>query len=366
MKIASIEAVPVRIPVDPPRTSSLGTFDAYEYAVVVVHADDGSRGIGEISTLWDGAAAVQCAILEHALAPALIGLDARAINEANRRMRLLKECGLPARAGIEMALYDLVGHALGAPVHDLLGGRSRDRIELSRSVHMAPLETMAQRAAGYVADGFGCVKVKVGRGLDEDVAAVGAIRAAIGPRALLRVDANMGWRSAKEAARAIHSLAEFDLHSVEQPIPPGNVDEMKLLRSLSAVPIMADESVWEPAEAWQLLREGAVDLINVYVAESGGLSSAALIFQMAELSGVGCVIGAMPELGIGTAAAVHLGVAVTNLHDPCDASGAMYQVHDVITETFDIQQGSIAAPTGPGLGVSLDEAALATFRVDAP
>src|SRR5690606_25255042 len=147
---------------------------------------------------------------------------ARSINEANRRMRLLKECGLPARAGVEMALYDLVGHALGAPVHDLLGGRSRDRIELSRSVHMAPLATMAERAAGYVADGFGCVKVKVGRGLDEDVAAVGAIRDAIGPRTLLRVDANMGWRSAKEAARAIGRLAEFDLHSVEQPIPPGN------------------------------------------------------------------------------------------------------------------------------------------------
>lgn len=363
MKITAIRAVPIRVPVTPPRRSSLGVFDAYDYAVVFVDTDAGIRGVGEISTLWDGAAIVQCAVLEHALAPALIGLDPRQLNLARQRMRLLKESGLPARAGVEMALHDVVGKALGAPVHDLLGGPSRDRVVLSRSLHMQAPEDMAARARDFVADGFTCVKVKVGRDIDSDVAAVQAIRSAIGPTTLLRVDANMGWRSAKEASRNIDRLAAFDLHSVEQPLPPGNLDEMRLLRQLSRVPIMADESVWGAAEAWQLLKHGAVDLLNVYVAESGGLAESALIFRMAELADVRCVIGAMPELGIGTAAAVHLGLSVSVLDDPCDASGAMYQQHDVIEESFVIDHGTITAPPGPGLGVSVDFERLAAFAV---
>lgn len=363
MKIRSIRAIPVHVPVTPARVSSLGTFNGYDYAVVIVETDSGLQGIGEISTLWDGTSAVQCVIVERVLAPALIGLDPRQVNVARRRMVMLKESGLPARAGIEMALFDLIGKALGAPVHDLLGGATRDRVTLSRSIHMAPLDQLRANAEQYVADGFSCVKVKVGRSLDDDIAAVGAVREAVGPGTLIRVDANMGWRSAKEAAHHIARLSEFDLHSVEQPIAPGNIDEMKLLRGLSVVPIMADESVWAAGEAWELLRQGAVDLLNVYVAESGGLAEAALIFRMAELAGVGCVIGAMPELGIGTSAAVHLGVSVGVLDDPCDASGAMYQQHDVIHEQFDIVDGTIAPPPGPGLGVTLDLDRLEEFAV---
>jgi len=363
MKIRSIRAIPVHVPVSPPRVSSLGTFNGYDYAVVIIETDSGLQGIGEISTLWDGTSAVQCVIVEHVLAPALIGLDPRRINVARRRMEMLKESGLPARAGIEMALFDLAGKALGAPVHDLLGGMTRERVTLSRSIHMAPLEQLRANAQQYVADGFGCVKVKVGRSIDDDVAAVAAVRDAVGPQTLIRVDANMSWRSAKEAAHHIARLSEFDLHSVEQPIAPGHIEEMKLLRGLSAVPIMADESVWGAGEAWELLRQGAVDLLNVYVAESGGLAEAALIFRMAELAGVNCVIGAMPELGIGTSAAVHLGVSVGVLDDPCDASGAMYQQHDVIHERFDIVDGTIAPLPGPGLGVTLDLDRVEEFAV---
>jgi len=361
MKVTSVRTIPLRVPINPPRVSSLGTFSAYEYAVVVIETDNGTVGLGEVSTLWDGAAAVQCALIDNVMGPALIGLDPRRITEARRRTRLLKENGRPARAALEMALFDIAGKAHGVPVYELLGGMVRERISLSRSIHMGPVDQLREQAAAHVRAGFTCVKVKVGRDIDTDHRTVQAVREAVGPRTKIRVDANMMWTSAKEAARNIERLAEFDLHSVEQPLRPGNLEEHRLLRTISPVQIMADESVWGPEDAWELLRHGAVDMLNVYVAEAGGVAEAAFIFRMAEEVGVRCVIGAMPELGIGTAAAVHLGVAVAALDDPCDASGSMYHDRDVIREEFDIRHGTIGVLPGPGLGVSLDHDRVAEF-----
>jgi L-alanine-DL-glutamate epimerase-like enolase superfamily enzyme len=224
---------------------------------------------------------------------------------------------------------------------------------------------MAEKAAQYVADGFTCVIVKIGVDPEVDLRAVGAIREAIGPRHTLRVDANMGWRTAKDAIRNIKRLEPYNLHSVEQPIRPGDLDALRLIRESVDTPIMVDESVWGPADAFAILRHQAADLLNVYVAESGGLTNSSLIFRMAETVGVPCLIGAMPELGIGTAAAVHLGMSMTNLHDqdPCDACGVIYHAVDVVNERFDVRDGRIWPLTGPGLGVTLDREALAHFRV---
>lgn len=364
MRITSVEAVPLGVPTVP-RASSLGTFSSFQYGLVRVGTDEGLEGLGEISTLWDGQGPVQCAFVQRALAPGLIGQDPTAINRLLRDMDTLAEKAWPARAAVEMALWDIAGKALGVPVWALLGGRTRESVLLSRSVHMTEPEQMGALAKGYVDDGFRCVKVKVGvGGADADEAAVAAVREAIGPDVALRVDANMGWRGAKEAIRAIRRLQPYDLHSVEEPIPPGNVEELALVRRSVDVPIMADESVWGPDDAWRLLAAGAVDMLNVYVAEAGGLTNAALIFRMAETVGVPCVIGAMPELGIGTSAAVHLAVSMTNLHDPCDAAGAMYQTSDdIVLERFRIDGGRIWPLDGPGLGVTLDEEVVDRYRV---
>lgn len=364
MRITAVEAIPLSVPTIP-RTSSLGTFEHFEYGLVRITTDEGIEGLGEISTLWDGQGPVQCAFVEHHLARGLVGQDPRSINRLLRGMDTLTERAWPARAGVEMALWDIAGKSLEVPVWALLGGRTRDAVLLSRSVHITEPEAMGALAKGYVAEGFRCVKVKVGvGGADADEAAVAAVREAIGPDVALRVDANMGWRSAKEAIRAIRRLEAYDLHSVEEPIPPGNLDELALVRRSVSVPIMADESVWGPDDAWRLLSAGAVDLLNVYVAESGGLTNAALIFRMAETVGVPCVIGAMPELGIGTSAAVNLGVSMTNLHDPCDAAGSMYQTSDdIVRERFRIADGHIWPLDGPGLGVTLDEDVVDRYRV---
>lgn len=361
--VRSVEAIPLAVPTAP-RRSSLGTFDQLQYGLVRIRTEDGIEGVGEISTLWDGQGPVQCAFAEHHLGPAVIGQDAMAINHCLTRMTVQFGGAQPAIAAVEMALWDIAGQALGVPVSTLLGGPVRESVVLSRSVHMAPPDDMATHARGYVADGFTCVKVKVGRGIEQDEAAVSAVRDAVGPDTLLRVDANMGWMTPKHAIRSIRRLERYDLHSVEQPLPPGNIDGLALVRQSVDTPIMADESVWGADDAWRLLQAGAVDMLNVYVAESGGLSTASLVFRMAELVGVPCVIGAMPELGIGTSAAVHLATAMTNLHDPCDASGAIYQSSpDIINERFSVDAGSIRPLSGNGLGVTVNEEVVDRYRV---
>lgn len=362
MKIVDIRTTLLEIPA-PPTNSALGVFATFDYGIVEVVTDEGIVGLGEISTLWDGKGRLQAGFVDGPFREALMGMDPFAINDALRRMRTLSEGAWAARAAVEMAMFDIVGTALNTPVSTLLGGRVRDRVELSRSVYIDEPTRMAAAAGSYVEQGFTCVKVKVGRDLDDDVRAVAAIRDAIGDDVLLRVDANMGWPTPKDAIRAIRALEGFNIHSVEQPLPRGNVEGLAFVRGAVDVPIMADEDVWGPEDARRLLEARAVDYLNIYVAESGGLSNAALIFKMAELHHVPCVLGAMPELGVGAAAVMHLAVAMPNLGAPCDAAGSMYQDVDVVEPWLTIEQGSAVAPTGPGLGVRLDRKAMDRFAV---
>lgn len=361
IKISDIQVLPIRVP-RRTTTSALGTFTYHDYGVVLIETDEGVTGLGEISTLWDGQGQVQCSLVEHHFKPLLLGEDPTAITRCMDKVSTLVENAGPARAAIDMALVDITGKYLDTPAYTLLGGMVRDRVPLSRSIHMGPSAQMADMASGLVRDGYKCVKVKVGAGREADLEAVAAVRHAIGSEPMLRIDANMGWSTAKDAIRNIKALEQYDLHSVEQPLPRARLEETRLVRWAVDTPIMLDESVWGPSEAWSALTCGAADILNIYVAESGGLTNAMLTSKMAQLAGTPCVVGAMPELGIGTAAAIHLAVSMPELYSPVDACGSLYHDLDIIREQFDVQDGQIAPPRGPGLGVTLDEEALRRVR----
>src|SRR5206468_6962122 len=121
----------------------------------------------------------------------------------------------PAKAAVEMALYDLVGRVLGTPAYNLLGGLVRERVVVSMSISMDSVEGMVEQAREFVRRGFRGVKVKVGLDPDHDVAVVTEIRKAVGDKVIIRLDANMGWRSVKEALGVIMRLAPLTIHSVE-------------------------------------------------------------------------------------------------------------------------------------------------------
>ncbi len=338
--------------------TALGTGDISKHAIVLIETNAGVTGFGEIASCFPRRGALLAAEVDEVLTPSLLGQDPREITRLIRLMDGLLYGSEPAKAGIEMALWDILGKELSKPVYQLLGGKVRDRISLSHSITFGTPDEMAVFACERVAEGFRTVKAKVGQGHERDVAAVKAIREAIGYDKRLRVDANMAWNSAKDAITVIRAMEPYRPEMIEQPVAAYELDMMAEIRRSVQTPILADESVWGPRDAAAVIRHSAADVINVYVAESGGISKARHIFEMCDSFGLGCLIGAMPEFGIGTAAQIHLGIAVPNLGYDSDTCGVLYHDEDLLLKPLRIEGGYAYAPEGPGLGVEIDMSVL--------
>ena len=173
MKITAIETTPVyvtrlRAYGEVARTA-LGPAGVSEHGIVQVHTDEGLSGLGELSSVFARRGPLLCRDVEERLAPVLIGQDPLAITAALRAMESRLPDGQLAIAGVEMALWDLAGKALGVPVYTLLGGKTRDRIPLSYSVPHGEPEQMAEYALECAREGFRTVKVKTGQGMETDV-----------------------------------------------------------------------------------------------------------------------------------------------------------------------------------------------------
>ena len=362
MEITAVRATPIRVPRPQAFTSSLGLSLDTENAVVEIETNEGITGLGEVCSIWDRKGRGQAEDINDLLAEALVGRDPVEINSIHVLMDSLLHRSYPAKAGIDMALFDLVGKALGAPVYDLLGGRVRERVLLSHSLSMGEPDQIANQAAALAKEGYRTVKAKIGMDQKADLATVAAIRERIGDDVVLRVDANMGWANAKEAIRNIKQLEPYGIELVEQPLHFSDLEGLRFIREHVDTPIMADESVWTPSDAMACIRAGAVDVFNVYVAEAGGIAPASSIFAIAEAARLPCIIGSMPELGIGTAAQAHLAFAMQNLGYASDVNGFVYHSDDVINETFRIEDGHLLPPPGPGLGVSLNKDKVESYR----
>ncbi|NNM47721.1 mandelate racemase/muconate lactonizing enzyme family protein [Knoellia koreensis] len=365
MRILRVHAVPVRVPRARVSRSAFGVRDATEAGIVFVETDEGVTGFGEISLIWWRQGSGLCADVNRLLAPLLEGQDPARVAALMRRLReaLPSSHDAPAIAAVEMALYDVLGRSLGVPVHLLLGGAVRDSIELSISLHMADPAVMASEAAEWAERGFRTMKVKMGRDWATDLKALAAVRDGAGDEVTLRIDVNEGWTSVPLAVRRLREVADIGVDLVEQPLPANDLEGLAELRSRSDVPVAVDESVWGPEDALRVVKARAADTINLYVSEAGGLQRARQVAELAETAGLTYWIGSMPELGLGTAAIAHLAAALPGLSLASDACGFIYHAADVLTEPLAVADGRIRVPTGPGLGVELDRAAVEHFRI---
>lgn len=367
MLIKDIKYIPVKVPRAGKWRSALGAHSFGDAVVVIVFTENDTIGIGEVSSIWDSYASGLINGVGQKLKDAVVGTDVYNICELHKKMDAAvawSKGANCAKAGIEMAVYDLIGKMKDMPVYSLLGGENREKIPVSRSIGMGTIEERLEQVAYYVERGYKTVKVKTGQGIEEDLKAVEAIHKAYGSDVDIRVDANMAWNEPKSVLKLIDKLYELEVISVEQPLPPNNIEGLAFLRDHSKVPIMVDETLWDPIDALNVIKAGAADIMNVYVSESGGLYKAMLIANMCNIAGMGFCIGSMPELGIGTAAALHLGVAAPQINHPSDVIGNTYFEDDIIIETLPYKDGYAFSVDKPGLGVTLDWNKINTYRTD--
>jgi L-alanine-DL-glutamate epimerase-like enolase superfamily enzyme len=343
--------------------SSLGAGDRSLHVIALIETSSGITGVGEIASCFPRRGRLLAAEVEDLLVPILVGENPLEITRLIQAMDRVLYGSEPTKSGIEMALLDIAGKDKGVPVYQLLGGKMRDAVPLSYSIPFGTPDEMAGFAADLVGKGFGTVKAKVGQGPERDLATVASIRQAIGSSTHLRIDANMAWKTAKQAISIISAMEEHNPELIEQPVAPEHLAMMAEIRRGIATPLLADESVWAPRDAADVIRHEAADAINIYVAEAGGILKARRIFEMCESFGLGCLIGSMPEMGVATAAQIHLGIAMPNLDYSSDTCGHLYHDDDIIVPTLRVENGHAFAPEAPGLGVDLDMAALERFSI---
>jgi L-alanine-DL-glutamate epimerase-like enolase superfamily enzyme len=371
MKIAAIEAIPVRVPLKAGMMTKTahGEHIASDYAIVRVRTDEGLVGLGEatVAPRWTGETAPSCvAAIRDILAPELVGADPTRISAARAAMDRALKLNPFTKAAIEMALWDISGKAAGVPVYQLLGGKLRDEVPIKMVIGAFDVPRAVGLAEKFLGWGVRCLKVKVGLDLAGDVERVRAVREAAGPDIPITVDANCGWDVAT-ARRALERLRPFDLLVAEQPIPPDDPEEMAFLRRESPIPIMADESVFTLADAWSVARARAADVISVYPGKNGGIAGSIEIAHVAKAAGLSCHVGSNLELGIASAAMLHLACAVDVIDSrtyPADILGPLYHESDLLREPLRLGPETARVPEGPGLGVELDEEQLERWRAD--
>ncbi len=372
MKITSVETIPVNVPIRPDLAIRSGRGGAHltsPFLLVRLHTDEGLVGLGEASCTprWSGEDQVSAAhFIDTYFAPALVGQDPTRIEEVSGTVFSLVAGNFFTKSAVEMALWDLAGKAANRPVYDLLGGRVRDDVATKWSVSGQLPEKAAEIARWAIGRGFRAMKVKVGLGIDADFERVWAVRKAIGPAIPLGVDANGGWGDPATAIEAIGRLKPLGIAFAEQPVPAGDPEAMAEVRRSAGIPIVADESVYSLADAMQLARAGACDVFSIYVGKAGGIGPARAIAEFALAQGIACTIGSNLELGIGSAAMIHLGLAQKGITPdlyPCDIIGPYYYEDDILREPLSLGGGRALATGRPGLGVEIDEAKVETYRV---
>jgi muconate cycloisomerase len=369
MKITRLEPIPINVPLKPGLTTktSHGEHVDSPYVIVRVHTDEGLVGLGEatLAPRWSGETSPGCvAAIEGLIAPALIGEDPTQVSLLRRKMDGVIRLNPFTKAAIEMALWDLAGKSAGVPVYQLLGGKVRDEMPIKVVVGAFDVPKAVDLAKQFLDWGVTCLKVKVGLDPEQDIKRVQAVRELAGPEIPIGIDANCGW-SVPQATRMLKRLAEFDILFAEQPIPTADRSELAALRRQTDIPIMADESVFTLNDAWHLTAERAVDILSVYPGKHGGLQATVEITHVAKAAGIVCSMGSNLELGIGTAAMLHVGAAAASIASeqyPGDFIGPLYHAADMLETPLALGPESANVPDGPGLGVELDEEQLERYR----
>lgn len=352
MKIASLEVVPYALPFREPYVTACGRLDRREMALLRVRSEDGLVGLGEAVPLsLRGGASLEQVVKElEALG------EVTTFDEATLRGDAL-DLSPPARCAALTALLDLRGRRAAAERAEPASAGAP--VRCNATLVAAEPATVATEAERWAADGFKCFKLKLGRG--DDVAQVRTVRDAIGPRARIRVDANGAW-DLETARRVLDELEPYEVELAEQPVE--TIEEAAELAASTSIPLSADESVGSRDDAERVAASGAFAMTGIKLSKVGGpepaldIAEALPAYVTSALDGpVGIAAGlqvaqSLGDLGRAAGESLAHGLATQRLF-----------ASTVATTECELRGDMLHPPEAPGLGVEIDEPALAAHRL---
>ena len=355
MKITAVEAICLALPMKPLDPPSPWTAATRKQIVVRVKTDTGPTGVGEAFAY--GAPLAVCNVIEESLAPLLVGQDPLRIEHLvdlmHRGTMIYGRRGLAmfAISGVDIALWDLLGKALDAPVHALLGGATRPRLPMYASLmrYDSPKD-VAGACKGFVAQGFTMLKLH-----QTDVESVRAAREAVGPDVELMLDVNCPWTPAEAIAMA-RQLEPYRLFWFEEPVwPPEDYTGLAEVARATATPIALGENESTLYGFREIVEHRAGDILQPSITKVGGITEFKKIAALAQAANLPIAPHSF-YFGPGLAATLHL-AATWGGNTPVEFPTGEHET-PFLARPIQARDGHVEVPTGPGLGVEINEEAI--------
>lgn len=355
MLISKIRYGNLQVPLRTPFKTALRTVDMIDDVVICIETDTGHMGFGSapptVAITGESKESILATLRWH-IEPLLLG---KFITDTIDLCTMIQNSCIgnsSAKAAAEIALYDLFAQQQGKPLYQVLGGSSA-LLYTDLTISANNVEIMLADCESAIQRGFKALKVKVGKESYLDIERLSKIYQFVDGRASLRIDANQGW-TAEQTVLVLQTLESsgmcFEL--IEQPVLASDVDGLKYIKERVKTPVLADESAFTLLQVKKLVELDAVDLINIKLMKTGGLSQAIAIADFCAANGKQCMMGCMLEGGISATAAVHFAIAKRNVISKIDLDGPTLAVFNPIDSNVNFNDAVISVTDLPGLGIS--------------
>ncbi|WP_248906472.1 mandelate racemase/muconate lactonizing enzyme family protein [Halocatena marina] len=373
MLIRNVEAIPVEMDVLPlesesefglaPYVSNHASVESITRMLIRVETDEKQVGWGEMLVAMKSAAVTR-AVIEDVIAPKLIGRELDSIRGFIEEFYFPYVKVRPFLGAVETALWDALGNNLGVPVHQLLGGAVRERVPVAFCLGILPVEEAREHARRAMGSGFSTLKTKAGPDWRADTERLRAMHDAVNGEMEFRLDPNQGW-TAEDTVRAAAQLEDKGvlLQYLEQPVRIDAYGTYAKLRERLRTPIAVNEDTYFPRNLRYLLQADAIDVAVVDLVPAGGIIAVQEQAALAAKAGVSVSHHCGFDLGIKTAAMLHVVGSTPGINLPPDSVYYAWADH-IIKEPFEIDDGSYPVPDGPGLGITVDETKVEQYRID--
>jgi len=341
------------VPLKQPFVTALRRVDRLESIVVKLEDDEGHTGWGETAATeaitGQGSGTILADL--HTIADRIGKKGAWTITQWNAWLKETVPDDPNARSAVEIALYDLAAQRTGLSLVEFLGGKSRS-LKTGITISLGATTAMVTSAREALEQGFDALKIKLGDDPAKDLERVAAIADAVAGRASLKLDANQGW-SVEETITFLQAIEKegITVDLIEQPLPREAIDALAEVRRHTAIPILADESVFSLADARRVLDTGAADCVNIKLDKSGGITEALAIADLCEARGVACMMGCMLEGAVSVGAAAHVAAARPGTITMIDLDAPLLCAEQPVVGGVRFAGPEIEIPDRSGLGV---------------